>query len=49
MGALKKLMFLDEAKEFVGSIEVLNLGVSRDIYAEEVKHNKMFFEILIKM
>ncbi len=32
MGALKKSMFLDEAKEFVGEIKVLNLGVSRDVY-----------------
>ncbi|EDZ63233.1 carbohydrate kinase, YjeF related protein [Sulfurimonas gotlandica GD1] len=32
MGALKKSMFLDEAKEFVGEIIVLDLGVTRDIY-----------------
>ena len=32
MGALKKRMFLDSAKEFVGKVEVLDLGVSRDIY-----------------
>jgi hydroxyethylthiazole kinase-like uncharacterized protein yjeF len=32
MGALKRSMFLDEAKEFVGNIEVLNLGLSRSIY-----------------
>lgn len=32
MGALKKRMFLDSAKEFVGKVEVLELGVSRDIY-----------------
>jgi hydroxyethylthiazole kinase-like uncharacterized protein yjeF len=32
MGALKKSMFLDEAKEFVGEIKVLNLGVGRDVY-----------------
>ena len=32
MGALKKSLFLDEAKDFVGKIKVLNLGVSRDIY-----------------
>ena len=32
MGALKKSMFLDEAKEFVGDIEVLDLGISRDLY-----------------
>jgi hydroxyethylthiazole kinase-like uncharacterized protein yjeF len=32
MGALKKSMFLDEVKEFVGAIKVLNLGISREIY-----------------
>ena len=32
MGALKKRMFLDEAKEFVGELHVVNLGVSREIY-----------------
>jgi len=32
MGALKKSMFSDEAKEFVGEIELLNLGLSRLIY-----------------
>ena len=32
MGALKKSIFLDEHKDFVGDIKVLNLGVSRDIY-----------------
>ena len=35
MGALKKRMFLDEAKEFVGKIEVIDLGVSRSIYEQE--------------
>ena len=32
MGALKKGMFLDEAKEYVGDIHVLDLGVARTIY-----------------
>jgi len=32
MGALKKSLFNDSAKEFVGDIEVLDLGVTRDIY-----------------
>lgn len=32
MGALKKFMFLDANKEFVGKIEVLNLGVARSVY-----------------
>lgn len=32
MGALKKSLFLDEAKEYVGEIKVLDLGVSRSVY-----------------
>lgn len=32
MGALKKSMFTDTAKEFVGKIRVLDLGVTRSIY-----------------
>ena len=35
MGALKKSMFSDSAKEFVGEIKVLDLGVSREIYEKE--------------
>lgn len=35
MGALKKGMFLDEAKEFVGEIKVLDLGISRLLYEGE--------------
>lgn len=37
MGALKKAMFLDAHKEFVGEIEVLDLGVAREVY--ETKSN----------
>lgn len=32
MGALKKSMFADAAKEFVGEMVVLDLGVPRDVY-----------------
>lgn len=32
MGALKKSMFLDEVKDAVGEIKVLDLGVAREIY-----------------
>lgn len=46
MGALKKSMFLDEAKEFVGTIEVLNLGVSRDIYESQTNWNLLDLEDL---
>jgi len=39
MGALKKSMFSDSAKEFVGEIRVLDLGVSRDVYETSSKWN----------
>ena len=32
MGALKKSMFLDSHKDFVGEIKVLDLGISRKLY-----------------
>lgn len=35
MGALKKSLFSDAAKDFVGKIEVVNLGISREIYETE--------------
>ncbi|MCK4874498.1 MAG: NAD(P)H-hydrate epimerase, partial [Sulfurimonas sp.] len=35
MGALKKSMFLDEVKDAVGEIKVLDLGVSREVYEKE--------------
>ena len=37
MGALKKGMFLDEAKDYLGEIHVLNLGIAREVY--ETKSN----------
>ena len=39
MGALKKSMFLDEAKDYVGEIKVLDLGVSRDVYETDSSWN----------
>jgi hydroxyethylthiazole kinase-like uncharacterized protein yjeF len=39
MGALKKSMFLDNIKDFVGEIRVVNLGVSREIYEGETDWN----------
>ena len=39
MGALKKSMFTDNAKEFVGKIRVIDLGVSRDIYENDSNWN----------
>ncbi len=35
MGALKKDMFLDKHKDFIGDIQVLNLGISRSIYEDK--------------
>jgi hydroxyethylthiazole kinase-like uncharacterized protein yjeF len=32
MGALKKALFLDQAKDYVGDIIVANLGISKEIY-----------------
>jgi hydroxyethylthiazole kinase-like uncharacterized protein yjeF len=32
MGALKKALFLDQAKDYVGDIVVANLGISKEIY-----------------
>lgn len=39
MGALKKRMFLDEAKEYVGEIHVIDLGICRDIYERSSNWN----------
>lgn len=38
MGALKRSMFEDSAKEYVGDIEVINLGVSRGVYERDTKY-----------
>lgn len=34
MGALKKSLFLDSAKDIVGEIQVINLGIARQFYEE---------------
>lgn len=44
MGALKKSMFLDENKDYVGDIKVLDLGISRKIYEAESKWNLLDLE-----
>ncbi|WP_373036514.1 NAD(P)H-hydrate dehydratase [Sulfurimonas sp.] len=46
MGALKKNMFLDAFKEFVGKIEVLDLGVTREIYERETNWHLLDFDDL---
>jgi hydroxyethylthiazole kinase-like uncharacterized protein yjeF len=43
MGALKKSMFLDEAKDFTGNIEVLDLGIARELY--ETKSNWQLLDL----
>jgi hydroxyethylthiazole kinase-like uncharacterized protein yjeF len=44
MGALKKSLFLDEAKDFVGEIKVLDLGVTRKIYETPSNWNLLDLE-----
>ena len=39
MGALKKEMYLDAKKDFLGEVKVLNLGLSRDVYEVESSWN----------
>jgi hydroxyethylthiazole kinase-like uncharacterized protein yjeF len=46
MGALKRRLFLDEAKEFVGKIEVLTLGVSRCVYETQTNWHLLDLEDL---
>ena len=41
MGALKKFMFSDSAKEFVGEIKVLDLGVARTVYETSSKWHSL--------
>ena len=44
MGGLKKSMFSDSAKEYVGDIKVIDLGLSRDIYELESSWNLLSFD-----
>jgi hydroxyethylthiazole kinase-like uncharacterized protein yjeF len=44
MGGLKKDMFLDKHKDFVGDIKVLDLGISREIYEGETSWYLLDFE-----
>ena len=43
MGALKKSLFNDQAKGFVGEVKVLDLGVSREIYEKKSNWNLLEF------
>ena len=47
MGALKKSMFLDATKEFVGEIRVLDLGVSREVYETSSSWYLLDFEDIV--
>jgi len=47
MGALKKSMFLDSQKEFVGEIKILDLGVSREVYETDSSWHLLDFEDMI--
>jgi len=44
MGALKKSLFNDQAKEYVGNIKVLDLGLSREIYETDSNWNLLCFD-----
>ncbi|SFV52754.1 NAD(P)HX epimerase / NAD(P)HX dehydratase [hydrothermal vent metagenome] len=44
MGALKRGMYLDEAKDFMGEIHVLDLGVARAIYETPTKWKLLEWE-----
>ncbi len=44
MGALKKSLFNDQAKGFVGEVKVLDLGVSREVYESESNWNLLEFK-----
>ncbi len=46
MGALKKEMFLDSHKEYVGEVEVIDLGVSRKVYECDSNWNLLDLEDL---
>ena len=46
MGALKKSLFLDNVKDSMGEIKVLNLGISREIYEGETHWNLLDTEDL---
>ncbi len=47
MGALKSALYMDLAKDFVGKVKVVDLGVSRELY-EEPSHIKLLDEVDLK-
>lgn len=46
MGALKKSMYSDRVKNFIGNVKVLNLGVAREIYEGDTNWNLLDLEDL---
>ena len=46
MGALKKDMYLDAHKDFIGEIKVLDLGISREVYEKKSNWNLLDLEDL---
>ena len=46
MGALKKSLFLDEVKDLVGKIEVLDLGINREFYETKTSWQLLEFRDL---
>lgn len=47
MGALKKSLFLDEAKDLIGKVKVVDLGVDREIYESLSDWNLLDLEDLV--
>lgn len=47
MGALKLSLFSDKAKDYIGNIEVANLGISSNIYANESNINLLELNDLV--
>jgi len=47
MGALKKSLFLDEAKDFTGNIKVLDLGISRKVYESQTNWQLLDLDDLV--
>lgn len=43
MGALKKDMYLDSYKDFLGEVKVINLGVGREVYEGDTNWNLVDF------
>jgi len=47
MGALKKSMFLDDVKDLMGEIKVIDLGISREVYETQTNYHLLDIDDLI--